>query len=254
MLLATWNVNSLKVRLPHLVTWLGSAGPDVVALQETKCIDESFPITELEDAGYHVVFSGQKTYNGVAVLSRTPIDDVSVGIPGFEDAQRRVIACTTAGIRVVNLYVPNGQVVDSEKYFYKLDWLKACEDWVRDELKAHAHLAAVGDFNIAPDERDVHDPDAWRGQVLFSEPEREAFDRLTGLGLVDTFRMFNREGGFYSWWDYRQGAFRRNMGLRIDHVLASRALAERCMGVTIDIEPRTWTRPSDHVPVVARFS
>ncbi|MFN2301093.1 MAG: exodeoxyribonuclease III [Gammaproteobacteria bacterium] len=254
MLLATWNVNSLKVRLPHLLTWLQSARPDIVALQETKLVDEAFPTAELEEAGYHCAFAGQKTYNGVAVLSREAITDVVTDLPGYADPQRRVLGCTVGDVRVLNLYVPNGQTVDSEKYHYKLDWLKALEEFCRDELKAHPLMAAVGDFNIAPADRDVHDPDAWRGSVLVSPAEREAFDRLTALGFVDTFRLFNSDGGFYSWWDYRMGGFRRNHGLRIDHVLASKQLAERCLGATIDVEPRTWNRPSDHVPVVARFS
>ena len=254
MLVATWNVNSLKVRLPHLLTWLGQAQPDVVGLQEIKCLDEGFPVAELRDAGYHSAFAGQKTYNGVAVLSREPIEDVVTDLPGFLDPQRRVLGCTIGDLRFLNLYVPNGQEVGSDKYLYKLDWLQALEEFCRDEMKAHPSFCVVGDFNIAPDERDVHDPDAWQGQVLFSEPERDAFNRLVGLGLVDTFRLFDQEGGNYSWWDYRMGAFRRNRGLRIDHVLASKSLAERCMGVTIDVEPRTWNRPSDHTPVVARFS
>lgn len=254
MLLATWNVNSLKVRLPHLLTWLQSARPDIVALQETKLTDEAFPAAELEGAGYQCAFSGQKTYNGVAVLSREPITDVVTDLPGFADPQRRVLGCTIGELRVLNLYVPNGQTVDSEKYLYKLDWLQALEGYCRAALQAHPLMAVVGDFNIAPADRDVHDPDAWRGSVLVSPAEREAFERLTELGFVDTFRLFNSDGGFYSWWDYRMGAFRRNHGLRIDHVLASEPLAQRCLGATIDVEPRTWNRPSDHVPVVARFS
>lgn len=254
MRLATWNVNSLKVRLPHLLAWLKSAQPDIVALQETKLTDDAFPAAALEEAGYHSVYAGQKTYNGVAVLSRTPISEVATELPGFADPQRRLLACSIGDLRVLDLYVPNGQTVASEKYLYKLDWLQALADYCRDQLDQYPLLAAVGDFNIAPHDSDVHDPDAWRGEVLVSAPEREAFDRLTGLGLVDTFRLFNSDGGFYSWWDYRQGAFRRNHGLRIDHILASKPLAERCLGATIDVEPRTWERPSDHVPVIARFS
>ena len=254
MLVATWNVNSLKVRLPHLLTWLGQAQPDIVGLQEIKMLDDTFPVAELEAAGYRCAFAGQKTYNGVAVLSREPIEDIVTDLPGFTDPQRRVLGCTIGGLRFLNLYVPNGQEVGSEKYLYKLDWLQALEEFCRDEMKVHSDFCVVGDFNIAPDDRDVHDPDAWQGNVLVSPAERDAFVRLTGLGLVDTFRLFNSEGGSYSWWDYRMGAFRRNRGLRIDHVLASKSLAERCMGVTIDVEPRTWNRPSDHCPVVARFS
>lgn len=254
MLLATWNVNSLKVRLQHLLTWLEAVQPDVIGLQEIKLVDEAFPVAEIEAAGYHCAFAGQKTYHGVAVLSRQPMSDVVTDLPGFADPARRVLGVTIGELRFLNLYVPNGQEVGSDKYLYKLDWLQALHEYCRDQLKGCPDMAVVGDFNIAPDERDVHDPDAWRGRILFSEPERDAFAGLLKLGLVDTFRLFNEEGGTYSWWDYRQGAFRRNRGLRIDHVLASTALAERCMGVTVDIEPRTWERPSDHVPVVARFS
>lgn len=254
MLVATWNVNSLKVRLPHLLAWLETVRPDVVGLQETKLVDDVFPVAEIEAAGYHCAFSGQKTYNGVAIVAREPITDVVAGIPGFADEQKRVICGTVGGLRFLNLYVPNGQSVDSDKYLYKLDWLHAVESYCAAEMRAHESFAVVGDFNIAPDDRDVHDPDAWRGQVLCSDAERDAFTRLTALGLVDTYRMFNDGDGVYSWWDYRQGAFRRNRGLRIDHILASGQLAERCMGVSVDVEPRTWDRPSDHAPVVARFS
>jgi exodeoxyribonuclease-3 len=254
MLTATWNVNSLKVRLPHLLTWLDSVKPDVVGLQETKTVDEAFPVAELEAAGYHSAFAGQKTYNGVAILAREPITDVIIGIPGFEDGQKRVICATIGTLRFLNLYVPNGQSVESDKYLYKLDWLHALEGYCAGLIRGYPSFAVAGDFNIAPDDRDVHDPDSWRGQVLCSEPERDAFTRLTTLGLVDTYRLFNDGDGVYSWWDYRQGAFRRNRGLRIDHILASGQLAERCMGVSIDVEPRTWDRPSDHAPVVARFS
>lgn len=254
MLVATWNVNSLKVRLPHLLAWLGSVKPDVVGLQETKVVDTAFPAGELLEAGYHSAFAGQKTYNGVAILAREPITDVVVGIPGFEDEQKRVICATVGSLRLLDLYVPNGQAVDSDKYHYKLDWLHAVEGYCRAELTAHPDFIVAGDFNIAPDDRDVHDPDAWRGQVLCSDAERDAFTRLSALGLVDTYRLFNENKTEYSWWDYRQGAFRRNNGLRIDHILASGQLASRCMGASIDIEPRTWERPSDHTPVVARFS
>ncbi len=254
MLLATWNVNSLKVRLPHLLSWLASVQPDVVGLQETKTVDDAFPIAELEAAGYHCTFSGQKTYNGVAVLSREPATEVVTGFPGFEDEQRRVLGVTIGDLRFLNLYVPNGQAVGSDKYHYKLNWLQALQGYCKAQLQENPNFAVVGDFNIAPDDRDVHDPDAWRDQILCSPDERAAFETLTSLGLVDTFRLFNEVGGTYSWWDYRQGGFRRNHGLRIDLVLASKVLAERCMGVTVDIEPRTWDRPSDHAPVVARFS
>jgi exodeoxyribonuclease-3 len=254
MLLASWNVNSLKVRLPHLLEWLAATGPDVVGLQETKLVDDAFPVDEVQAAGYHAVFSGQKTYNGVAILSREPASDVVRGIPGFPDEQKRVLAATIGNLRFVDLYVPNGKAVGDEKYLYKLDWLHALHGWLKEELAAHPELAVVGDFNVAPDDRDVHDPDEWRDGILCSKPEREALEALQSLGLADTFRLFNTGDGSYSWWDYRQGGFRRNRGLRIDQVLASAALVERCMGATIDVEPRTWERPSDHAPVFAQFS
>jgi exodeoxyribonuclease III len=254
MLVGSWNVNSLKVRLPHLLAWLDSAQPDIVGLQETKTVDDAFPVDALREAGYHAAFSGQKTYNGVAVLSREPAVDVVTELPGFPDPQRRVLGSTIGDIRFLNLYVPNGQAVGTDKYHYKLDWLQALQEYCREQLAAHPSFVVVGDFNIAPDDRDVHDPDEWRDRILCSEPERAAFSALTGLGLVDTFRLFNSSEGTYSWWDYRQGGYRRNRGLRIDMVLASPALAERCMGATVDVEPRTWERPSDHAPVVARFS
>lgn len=253
MVLASWNVNSLKVRLPHLLTWLGDVGPDMIGLQETKLTDDKFPVAEIEAAGYHCAFSGQKTYNGVAILSRgTPVDVVTA-IPDFDDTQRRVIAATIDGIRFINLYVPNGQEVGSDKYRYKLDWMDALHAFLQDELSRHPDLVVVGDFNIAPDDRDVHDPVAWQGKVLCSDAERSALARLCDLGLRDTFRLFEDDAGTFSWWDYRAGGFRRNHGLRIDLVLASTSMAERCTGSTVDIAPRSWERPSDHAPVVARF-
>jgi exodeoxyribonuclease-3 len=213
----------------------------------------NFPSAEIAAAGYQVVFSGQKTYNGVAILSKTPASEAVTAIPGFADEQKRVLAATIAGVRVINLYVPNGQSVDSDKYQYKLGWLEALTAWLADELAAHPRLAVLGDFNIAPDERDVHDPKAWEGQVLFSLPEREAFRRLVDLGLADSFRVFEQPEKIYSWWDYRMNAFRRNMGLRIDHILLSPALAETCKSCTIDKEARKAERPSDHAPVIVEF-
>lgn len=254
MKIASWNVNSLRVRLPQVLHWLVETGTDVLAMQEIKLTDAEFPTAEFAAAGYTAVYSGQKTYNGVAIVSRIAAQETTVGIPEFDDPQRRVIAAGYAGIRVVNLYVPNGQSVDSDKYRYKLDWLQRLTGYLRVELERYPHLVVVGDFNIAPEDRDVHDPDAWRDKVLFSEPEKAAFRRLLDLGLCDTFREFNQPEKTFSWWDYRMNAFRRNMGLRIDHVLASNTLCGNCVASTIDMAPRRHERPSDHAPVVAEFT
>ncbi len=251
MKLATWNVNSLKVRLPHLLDWVARATPDVVCLQETKTEDAKFPAADIEAAGYRVAFSGQKTYNGVAILAKSELGDVSAGIPGFEDEQKRVLAATVQGVRIVCAYIPNGQAVGSDKYDYKLRWLAAFEAWLTAEMKAHPKIAVLGDYNIAPSDEDVHDPKAWEGQVLVSEPERAAFFRLIGLGFKDSFRMFPQEEKSFSWWDYRMNAFKRKMGMRIDHILLSPELAAGCTGCSIDIEPRKLERPSDHTPVMA---
>ncbi|MDD5364261.1 MAG: exodeoxyribonuclease III [Gallionellaceae bacterium] len=253
MKIATWNVNSLKVRLPHLLDWLATESPDVVCLQETKTTDEVFPVAELEQAGYKSVFSGQKTYNGVAILSRTEATDVVMGIPGFADEQKRVLAATVDGTRVICLYIPNGQSVDSDKYQYKLAWLYALQGWLKAELAAHPRLVVLGDFNIAPEDRDCHDPVAWAGQVLCSDPEREHFRDLLGQGLKDAFRLFDQDDKAYSWWDYRQGGFRRNLGLRIDIILVTEELAAACRNCRIDRTPRAWERPSDHAPVVVEI-
>lgn len=254
MKIASWNVNSLNVRLPHLEQWLLAAAPDVVALQETKLEDSRFPDTELASLGYRSVFCGQKSYNGVAILSRSAASDVQIGIPGFEDVQQRVIAATVEGVRIINLYVVNGQSVGSEKYAYKLRWLDAVHDWIASELQAHPRLVVLGDFNIAPDERDVHDPVLWNeNHILSSGPERAALQRLLALGLSDAYRLHHDDGGAFSWWDYRQAAFRRNLGLRIDLTLVSDALRAGCIDAGIDREPRTWERASDHVPVWVRI-
>ncbi|MEZ5615683.1 MAG: exodeoxyribonuclease III [Rhodocyclaceae bacterium] len=251
MILSTWNVNSLKVRLPQVLDWLSAQQPDVLCLQETKLEDKVFPRMELEAAGYQSAFAGQKTYNGVAILSRLPPGEVSVGIPGFADAQQRLIAATVDGVRIVCAYFPNGQSVGSDKYAYKLKWIEALTNWLREELARHPRLALLGDYNIAPEERDVHDPKAWEGQVLFSEPERAAFRALLDLGLQDAFRLFEQPEKVYSWWDYRMMAFRRNTGLRIDHILLSAGLAGDCIGCTVDKAARKAERPSDHAPVIA---
>ena len=253
MRIATWNVNSLRVRLPHLAQWLAASPVDAIGLQELKLPDEQFPRAEIEALGLHAVHYGQKTYNGVAILARKPLADVTMGIPGDDDPQRRVIAATIGGIRLINVYVPNGQEVGSEKYAYKLAWLERLRAWLKVELARHAKLAIVGDFNIAPEDRDVHDPAKWEGSVHVSEPERRALAAITTLGFVDLFRRFEQPPGTFSWWDYRMGAFRRNHGLRIDLVLASTALAASCKACSVDRSPRAWERPSDHAPVVASF-
>jgi len=250
MLLATWNVNSLKVRLPQVLDWLAENPIDVLCLQETKQQDADFPDTELAAAGYHSVFSGQKTYNGVAILSRVPATNVQIGIPGYQDEQKRVIAATFGDIRVVDVYIPNGQSIDSDKYQYKLGWLAALHDWLKQELLRYPKLVLLGDYNIAPEDRDVHDPAAWVGNVLVSEPERDAFSALLALGLQDSYRLFEQPEKSFSWWDYRMMAFRRNMGMRIDHILISAALVPQCKSCVIDKAPRKLERPSDHTPVV----
>jgi exodeoxyribonuclease-3 len=251
--IATWNVNSLRVRLAHLGQWLPTSGVDVLGLQETKLTDVEFPQAELGGLGLGGAWHGQRTYNGVALLAREAMTEVSRGMPGFADEQARVLAGTVRGVRVVDVYVPNGQSVGSEKYAYKLAWLGALHDYLAAALSGHELLAVVGDFNIAPEDRDVHDPKAWEGQVLVSAEERAALGRLFGLGLVDVFRRFPQPDRTFSWWDYRAVAFRRNAGLRIDLVLASPALAARCTACRIDREPRRWERPSDHAPVIATF-
>jgi len=257
MKLASWNVNSLKVRLPQLLDWLALHCPDIVCLQETKLEDDKFPILEIEAAGYHCAWSGQKAYNGVAILSRGPLADVATGLPGFPDEQKRVIAAGVGlgaeAVRVVCVYVPNGQAVGSEKYEYKLKWLAACRSWLEQELISHPRLAVLGDYNVAPEDKDVYDPKAWEGQVLFSVPEREAFKKLLALGLKDAFRMFTQQEKSFTWWDYRMNAFKRNLGLRIDHILLSPELASLCRACSIDVAFRRLERPSDHAPVLAEL-
>jgi len=254
MRVATWNVNSLKVRLPQVLEWLKLHQPDALCLQETKLEDPKFPVEEIRAAGYEVQYSGQKTYNGVAILSKAPATAALTLVPGFDDPQKRVLAATIDGIRVVCLYVPNGQSIESDKYRYKLDWLARTNQWLATELAANDRLVVVGDFNIAPDERDVYDPKAWEGQVLFSAPERQAFQDLLALGLKDSFRLFEQASASFTWWDYRVNAFKRKMGLRIDHILLSGPLAGACRSSSIDIEPRKNERPSDHAPVIADFA
>ncbi|MCB5188301.1 exodeoxyribonuclease III [Methylobacillus caricis] len=254
MKLATWNVNSLNVRLPHVLDWIALEKPDVLCLQETKQEDSKFPYDALKEAGYNAIHSGQKTYNGVAILSPHLMEDVSTGIPGLNDEQKRLIAATIGDVRIVCAYIPNGQSVDSDKYQYKLGWLEALSAYLKDELARYPKLALLGDYNIAPEDRDVHDPAAWAGQVLVSEPEREAFRILSALGLHDSFRLFEQEDSSFSWWDYRMAAFRRNLGLRIDHILVSDALKNDCLRCWIDKSPRKLERPSDHTPVVLELT
>ncbi len=251
--IASWNVNSLNVRLPHVLAWCDTARPDILALQETKLTDDRFPADALSEAGYHSVFSGQKTYNGVAILSREPAGNTVTDIDGLDDPQRRILAATIGGVRIIDLYVVNGSEVGSDKYAYKLHWLEQVTNFISREMDVHDKVVVLGDFNIAPDDRDVHDPDAWRDKILCSTPEREALQRILDLGLTDTFRLFEQEERTWSWWDYRQAAFRRNMGLRIDLVLASKALADVCTASYIDKEPRRQERPSDHAPAIAEF-
>ncbi|MDR3476959.1 MAG: exodeoxyribonuclease III [Gammaproteobacteria bacterium] len=252
--IATWNVNSLRVRLPQVLDWLASVQPDVLALQETKLTDPDFPAAEIQAAGYQVIFSGQKTYNGMAILSRVPASDVVMALPDLDDPQKRVLAATFGDIRVLNLYIPNGESVGSDKYQYKLGWLEKLDAFVQAELKMHTKVIILGDFNIAPEERDVHDPAEWEGKVLFSEPERAAFQSLIALGFQDCFRLQDQPEKSYSWWDYRMNAFKRNRGLRIDHILISSALVSSAVRCHIDKVPRGWERPSDHTPVVAEFA
>lgn len=250
MQLATWNVNSLNVRLPHVLDWLRDNPIDVLCLQETKQEDIKFPYDDLKASGYHAIHNGQKTYNGVAILSRHAMTDIEYGIAGFEDEQKRVISATINGIRVVCVYIVNGQAVDSEKYAYKMRWLEALTYWLTGQLKKYPNLVLLGDYNIAPDDRDCHDPAAWIGQILVSPLEREAFEKLTKLGLHDSFRMFEQAEGHFSWWDYRMAGFRRNLGMRIDHILVSDSLKNSCESCIIDKAPRKLERPSDHTPVV----
>lgn len=253
MKLATWNVNSLKVRLPQVLAWAEKHRPDALCLQETKLEDAKFPHPEIAAAGYQVLCSGQKTYNGVAILSRIAGSDCATAIADYEDVQKRVIAATVGGVRIICAYIPNGENVESDKYQYKLKWLAAFRNWLKSELALYPKLAVLGDYNIAPEARDVYDPAAWEGQVLFSEPERAAFRGLLDLGLKDAFRLFEQPERSYTWWDYRMNSFRRKLGVRIDHILLSEALAQSCEACTIDVEPRRNERPSDHAPVMAEL-
>ncbi len=250
MQLATWNVNSLTVRLPQILDWLATSPVDALVLQETKTTDDKFPREAIEAAGYQVAFFGQKTYNGVALLSRTPITDVVKNIPGFEDDMARVIAGTVGDVRVIGAYFPNGQAPDSDKFVYKMRWLEALQNWLREELKHHPKLVLMGDFNITVDDRDVWDPVGLKDTIHCTQEERAHFQALIDLGMHDAFRLFDQAEKSYSWWDYREFAFRRNRGLRIDHILVSHALKSQVQSCVIDKAPRKNERPSDHTPVV----
>ena len=251
--IASWNVNSLNVRLPHVLAWIDVAQPDVLALQETKLTDDRFPVQELVEEGYHSVFSGQKTYNGVAILSREEALDPVTDIPDLDDPQRRILAATVGDVRVINLYVVNGSEVGSEKFEYKLLWLDRVTAWLATQIEEFENVIVLGDFNIVPDDRDVYDPEGWREKILCSTPEREALGKILDLGFQDSFRLFEQQERTWSWWDYRMNAFRRKMGLRIDLILASKAMANRCIASYVDIEPRRQDRPSDHTPAIAEF-
>jgi exodeoxyribonuclease-3 len=251
--IASWNVNSLNVRLPHVLDWLDVHRPDVLGLQELKLPTEKFPLDEISAAGYQSIANGQKTYNGVALLSRTTGEDIITDIPGYTDVQRRVVAATYGNTRVLNLYVPNGQSVGSEKYEYKLAWLDALHEWIAAEVKQHERVVVMGDFNIAPENQDVHDAEEWQDKILCSVPERERLQGLMALGMKDSFRLFEQAEESFSWWDYRAAGFRRNRGLRIDLLLVSDTLAAACTAAGIDKEPRMLERPSDHAPAWLEF-
>jgi len=255
MKIASWNVNSLKVRLPHVLDWIKSEKPDLLGLQETKTIDENFPVEEIQDAGYQVLYSGQKTYNGVAILSKmdTEPSDIITDIPGLDDPQRRVMGATYGDLRFINLYVPNGYEVDSVKYRYKLDWLEKINTYIKQQLDQYKKLVMVDNFKIAPEDNQVHDPEEWEGSILVSKPERDAYQSLLKLGLKDTFRLTEQDEKLYRWGDYRAAAFRRNRGARIDLILASHDMADHCKDSRIDKEPRKLERPSDHAPVIEEF-
>lgn len=254
MKFATWNVNSIIARLPVVVKWLGEAEPDVLCLQETKCVDGKFPAEAFAELGYKSETFGQPTYNGVAILSRNKCESVGRGLPDDEaGAQARVLAATVEGVRVINVYIPNGAFVGSDKYAFKLEWMKRLREFFDSHYKTDEPVLLCGDFNVAPEDRDVHNPKLWEGKVLFSQPERAALDRIKQWGFQDAFRLLNSEEKQFSWWDYRAGAFKRNHGLRIDHIWVSEPLAKRVKAASIDKQPRTWERPSDHTPVIVEF-
>ena len=253
MKIATWNVNSLNVRIGHVLEWMDIANPDILALQEIKQLSEAFPIAAFKEIGYHAICSGQKTYNGVAIITKEIPEDIITDFPGYDDPQRRILATTIDGVRIINLYIPNGQSVDSDKYIYKLSWLKALIKFIKIEQEKYKNIIILGDFNIAPEDRDVYDAEKWGEEVLCSPKERAALSDIFNLGFCDVFRRFEQAEKLFSWWDYRAAGFRRNAGVRIDLILATKILASKCIGSSIDREPRTWERPSDHTPVIAEF-
>jgi len=253
MKIATWNVNSLNVRIGHVLEWLDITSPDILTLQEIKQPDEAFPEEAFKEIGYHAICSGQKTYNGVAIITKDKPTDIVTDFPDFDDPQRRILTATINNHRIINLYIPNGQTVDSDKYIYKLSWLKALTKFLKKEQSQHENIIILGDFNIAPEDRDVYDAEKWGEEVLCSPKERAALSEIIGLGFCDVFRQFEQAEKSFSWWDYRAAGFRRNAGVRIDLILANQELAKKCKSSSIDREPRTWERPSDHTPVIAEF-
>lgn len=254
MKIATWNVNSILARVPHVIRWIDSVQPDVLCLQEIKCTDDKFPFEPFRERGLNCIVFGQQSYNGVAILTRVECEPVQRGYPDeFEQSQARLLATTVDGVQIINVYIPNGQMVGSEKYSFKLEWMKRLRLFFDEHYDNTKPVLLCGDFNVAPEERDVHEPRLWQGRILFSEPERAALETIQHWGFVDSFRLHEEGAGHYSWWDYRAGAFRRNHGLRIDHIWISKPLTERNKNTWIDMEPRTWERPSDHAPVVAEF-
>jgi exodeoxyribonuclease-3 len=252
MKIATWNVNSINMRKEQVLTWLETMQPDVLALQEIKCMNDKFPYEAFAELGYQIAVSGQKSYNGVAILSKYPIENVATDIPGWQDEQRRILIATVQNVRILNVYVPNGSSVGSDKYQYKLNWLTQMEQFIKKELNNYPKFIMLGDFNIAPDDIDIHDPQLWKDSVLCSRPERDRLQAFFASGLTDLFRHLHPEQQF-SWWDYREAAFRRNRGLRIDHILASQEVVNACRTVMIDKTPRAWEKPSDHAPVLMEF-
>ncbi|MFK8011532.1 MAG: exodeoxyribonuclease III [Marinicellaceae bacterium] len=253
MKIVSWNVNSLKVRLEHVLEWSKINTPDVLAIQETKLVDEKFPREAIEKAGYHVSYSGQPTYNGVAILSTSPISEVVTDIEGLDDPQRRILAVTIDDVRIINLYVVNGSEPNSEKYQYKMHWLDKVTEFIEQQTQEYDNVIVLGDFNIAIDDRDVWDPEYWKGKILCTEKERGKLEKILDLGFDDSFRLLHDEGGHYSWWDYRMAGFQRNLGLRIDLILSNESMSEMLTAAYIDKSPRGWERPSDHTPVIAEF-